>query len=304
MGGYATRPPGSAAETFTALGGDGVELHCERVGSGPPLLLSDGLLCEGHVWKYLVPELSSDWECLHWHYPGHGESKEPSPWSDLSPESLADDAAAVAESVGAESLVVVGHSLGVQVSLELWRRHPELVRALVLVCGAPGRIIESFHQSALLQYVVPLLGVAARFLPEQTSLLWRKIPFGALMRPALLTGEVNPRLVRTRDLADYFARLGRVDFRVALRLLESFGRHDAAPYLKRIDVPTLVVAGAADTFTPPARSREMAREIPGAELMLVPGGTHSLPIERPELVNLRFERFLSERLASTSHPLR
>ncbi|MFO8073681.1 MAG: alpha/beta hydrolase [Polyangia bacterium] len=304
MGGSTARPLGSAAETFTALGGDGVELHCERVGSGPPLLLSDGLLCEGHVWKYLVPELFSDWECLHWHYPGHGESAEPPPWSELSPERLADDAAAVAESAGAESLVAVGHSLGVQVSLELWHRHPELVRALILVCGAPGRIVESFHQSALLEHLIPLLGVAARFLPEQTSTLWRKIPFGALMRPALLTGEVNPRLVRTRDLADYFARLGRVDFRVALSLLESFGRHDATPYLERIDVPTLVVAGAEDSFTPPARSSEMAREIPGAELMLVPGGTHSLPIERPELVNLRIERFLNERLPSTNRPPR
>ena len=259
---------------------------------GPALLFSDGLLCEGHVWKYMIPALREDYRCIHWNYPGHGRSGEPSALDDLSPEQLADDAAAVLAAAEAPAVVAVGHSLGVQVALELWRRHPERVRALVLVCGSPGKLIETFRESALLGYALPLLDAATRFLPRQVNAVWRRLPFEASLRFALLTREVNPRLIHNADLAEYLGRLARVDFRVALRMLASAGRHDATGYLGEVRVPTLVVAGEDDRFTPPERSRLLADSIPGARLLLVRGGTHSLPIEMPDLVNLTVRRFL------------
>jgi pimeloyl-ACP methyl ester carboxylesterase len=263
---------------------------------GPALLFSDGLLCEGHIWKYLIPALREDFRCIHWNYPGHGRSGEPSSLDDLSPEQLADDAARVLDDAEAPFVVAVGHSLGVQVALELWRRHPARVRALVLVCGSPGKLIETFHESTLLGYALPVLDAATRFLPRQVNAVWRRLPFEASLRLALLTREVNPRLIRNADLAEYLGRLARVEFRVVLRMLAGAGRHDATGYLGEIRVPTLVVAGEDDRFTPAARSRLLAGSIPGAKLMLVRGGTHSLPIEMPDLVNLAVRRFLEQDL--------
>ncbi len=290
-----TFPPPPEPERFV-LSRTGCRLFHESIGTGtgPALLFSDGLLCEGHIWKYLIPALREDFRCIHWNYPGHGRSGEPSPFDDLSPERLADDAATVLDHTGAPDVVAVGHSLGVQVSLELWRRHPERVRALVLVCGSPGRLIETFHQSSMLGYALPLLDAATRFLPRQVNEIWRRLPFGASLRLALLTREVNPRLIRNADLADYLGRLSRVDFRVALRMAAAAGRHDATGYLGEIRAPTLVVAGEEDRFTPPERSRQLAESIPGAELLLVRGGTHSLPIEMPDLFSLAVRRFLEQ----------
>jgi pimeloyl-ACP methyl ester carboxylesterase len=262
---------------------------------GTPLLFSDGLFCEGHVWKYLIPALG-DCRCLHWHYPGHGRSGEPSPLAGLAPEQLADDAARVLDDAGIESVVALGHSLGVQVTLELWRRHPDRVRGLVLLCGSPGKLTWTFHESALLGHALPLLDAVTRFLPRQVDRIWRHLPFEASLRLALLTREVNPRLIRNADLAEYLGRLARVDFRVALRMAAAAGRHDATGYLGEIRLPTLVVAGEEDRFTPPKRSRLLADSVPGAQLLLVPGGTHSLPIEMPELVNLTVRRFLERDL--------
>jgi pimeloyl-ACP methyl ester carboxylesterase len=275
---------------------DGVQLFYEREGRGRPMLLCDGILCDGHIWKYFVPAFEADRECLHWHYPGHGRSDDPPPFSDLSPARLADDAAEVLRHAGVEGAVIVGHSMGVQVALELWRRHRELVEALALVCGSPGRIVESFHESAILGYAVPLLDVSSRFLPDVTARLWRRLPSRWILWLAMHSREVNRRLISAADLGQYLGRLTRVDFRVGVRMLQAAGNHDASPFLPEIDVPTLVVAGMEDRFTPPERSRLMAAQIPGAELMMAPGGTHSLPIEQPDLVNLRMRRFLEDRL--------
>jgi len=68
-------------------------------------------------------------------------------------------------------------------------------------------------------------------------------------------------------------------------MLAAAGTHSADDLLASIDVPTLVIAGARDGFTPPDRSVAMAEAIPGARLLLIEDGSHTTPIERPEQVN-------------------
>jgi pimeloyl-ACP methyl ester carboxylesterase len=104
---------------------------------------------------------------------------------------------------------------------------------------------------------------------------------------------VNRSLVRRRDLERYLDDASRVDPEVFVRLLDSAGALDAGDHLPAIDVPTLVVGGERDTFTPVELSRRMADAIPGAEFLLLPAGSHMGPLEHPELVELRLERFLA-----------
>ena len=94
------------------------------------------------------------------------------------------------------------------------------------------------------------------------------------------------------QLAASFADL---DMKVYMRVLELLGEHDATRLLDEVDVPALVIAGDKDLFTPRSAAERMARRIPGAELLVVPGGTHYLAVEYPELVNLRIEKFYRER---------
>jgi pimeloyl-ACP methyl ester carboxylesterase len=76
--------------------------------------------------------------------------------------------------------------------------------------------------------------------------------------------------------------------------VRSLGEHDAARVLEKIRVPTLVIAGDRDAFTPRQLAQQMARRIPRGELLLVRGATHYTAVEFPELVNLRIEKFFRE----------
>ena len=80
-----------------------------------------------------------------------------------------------------------------------------------------------------------------------------------------------------------------------VHMLELLGEHDAWDVLPDVDIPTLVVAGDRDAMTPRKVAEAMVRGIEGAELMVVPGGTHYVSVEYPELVNLRIEKFFRER---------
>jgi pimeloyl-ACP methyl ester carboxylesterase len=99
---------------------------------------------------------------------------------------------------------------------------------------------------------------------------------------------------RTLDeatLADLAVAAGRLDLDAFLRNLRAFAEHAARAALAAVDVPALVIAGDRDPLVPAAVAEEMARRIPGAELFMVSGGAHMAPVEHPELVTLRIERF-------------
>ncbi len=258
-------------EGFVQAGGK-TNLYYEIFGQGPSLILCDGLLCSGHIWKYFVPAFAPDHQLVHWHYPGHGRSDDPLPDAELSVSQLADHTAEVADHTQCKGAVVVGHSLGVQVALETWKKHPDLVKALILICGSPGKITENFHGNAALSYVVPVLRTLSRLTPELVTSIWQGLPQQAILVTALQLGEVNKRLIKQSDLLQYMSGLSRVDFQVALRMLENAGKHDATPYLGNVDVPVLIIAGERDTFTPPELSRLMAARIPNAELLMGGGG--------------------------------
>jgi pimeloyl-ACP methyl ester carboxylesterase len=275
---------------------DGTNLFYETRGSGPAITLCDGVFCDGHIWRYFTPAFERHHTIIHWHYPGHGRSSLPPSGGAVGPERLADDAAAIVAHVGCERALFIGHSLGVQVALEVWRRHRYSVLGLVLTCGSPGHLVETFHDRKTFSYVLPFLDAATWLIPRAVSSLWRHLPTKALLYASMATREVNGRLIQASDLLEYFTRLTHMDFALGVRMIEAAGRHDASPYLREIDVPVLVFGGQEDRFTPPSRSAQLAGPIEGAELLIVPGATHSLPIEMPELFNLRVRRFGESRI--------
>jgi pimeloyl-ACP methyl ester carboxylesterase len=75
-------------------------------------------------------------------------------------------------------------------------------------------------------------------------------------------------------------------------------RHDAWPRLGEVTTPTLVVGGTRDLFLPVAALRAITAAVPDAELLLVDGATHYLPLEFPELLDERVRRFEAERLGT------
>jgi pimeloyl-ACP methyl ester carboxylesterase len=114
--------------------------------------------------------------------------------------------------------------------------------------------------------------------------------------------ELNRDLMDKNDLVPYFNHLAHMDPVVFVRTLDSMASHTAWDHLPHVDVPTLVIGGERDKFTPAWLSRKMAEHIPGAELMLLPRGSHTAPLEHRDLVELRVERFLRERLGLSPAP--
>jgi pimeloyl-ACP methyl ester carboxylesterase len=276
---------------------DGADLYYQVRGDGAPgMVLCDGLGCDGFAWKYLLPYLTRRHRVLRWHYRGHGKSTTPTDRTRIGMGYTCDDLARVMDAAGLEKAVLFGHSMGVQVALEFHRRYARRVEGLVLVCGSYGMPLDTFHDSTLLKRLFPTLRRAVERFPRHTSRITHAALTTEWVIQLAIRLEMNPDLIARNDLAPYFTHLAHMDPVVFVRTLDSLANHTAEDHLPHVDVPTLVVAGEKDRFTPGWLSRTMAERIPDSELLTIPEGTHTAPLEVPGLVELRVERFLRERL--------
>ncbi|MCA9679287.1 MAG: alpha/beta fold hydrolase [Kofleriaceae bacterium] len=260
-----------------------------------PVVLCDGIGCDGYVWRHLLDDLA-DREVVHWHYRGHGRTPPPRDPARVAIADLADDLVAVLDEVGVRRAVLAGHSMGVQVALEALRRHPTRVRGLILACGAPSHPLRTFHGAAVLEEILPRIQKLVARAPSLLNRISRAVLPTRLAFEIATRLEINRELVDPDDFMPYLEGMARMDVRLFTTMLGEAGRHSADDLLPQIEVPTLVIAGGRDGFTPPARSHEMADRIPGADLLLIEEGSHTAPIERPELVGPAVTRFLHERV--------
>lgn len=291
--GYAIAPSDGTPlffEVFPARpASSGREAH-DRV----PVVLCDGIGCDGYVWRYLQRDLA-DRELVHWHYRGHGRTPPPRDETRIAIADLADDLAAVMdETLGAGSrAVIAGHSMGVQVALETYRRHADRVRGLVLACGAPSHPLQTFRGSNALEELLPRIQRWVMKVPGVINRVTRSLVPTRLAYEVAARFEINRELIEEADFMPYLEGLARMDARLFVTMLGEAGRHSADDLLPTIAVPTLVVAGERDGFTPPTRSQAMAEAIAGCDLVVIEGGSHTAPIERPAIVAEAVARLLA-----------
>lgn len=188
--------------------------------------------------------------------------------STLEGETIAEMAAAIL-AAAPPRFALAGISMGGYIALEIMRQSPERVIKLALLSteARPDTPAQSAQRRTLLAQVD-----TGNF----ETLLALALP--AIVHPAhqedAILSETNVRM----GLAVGIERWARQAEAVMARI-------DYRPCLPAISVPTLVLVGDSDTFTPPDRAEEMVAAIPGARLVVVPECGHASTIEQPDAVN-------------------
>ncbi len=278
-------------------------------GSGPTLVLCDGLGCDGYVWPYLLSRFAGERPIFHMQWRGHGESGVPADLDTVRLEVIVRDLSRALERFGVDGdVVLLGHSMGVPIALECWRAqlhqhfHAKIV-ALGLFCGVFEDPIKTWHGPHASDAMRPLGNVVMNLLFDrgtanvisrwqQLSGFWKKLVKTDFAYNATVQGELNPAYIAEKDFRPYMDHLGRMDMRVFARLARDMHQHSARDVLPLISAPTLVVGGARDKFAPPWIAEEMHARIPDSDLLMMVEGSHCAPIEQPRLVERALLRLL------------
>jgi len=275
---------------------DGTQIgvyHCP--GGDQPIILTNGLGGSFDAWHHVIQYFKSDHDIWSWDYRGLYRSGPPAS-SELDIKTHARDLLAVMDANNLESAVHMGWSMGVQVLLELYRLAPERVKALVLIGGAPGKPFDTMLGGGpAARWVLPIIEKLHRYEPLYGGLLPMATPLTLLIPWLRVTGLVAP-VIDDKLMVQVAENFLKLDFDIYLTTLKALGEHDATDILPQVQAPTLVVVGSKDLATPPAASQILHEGIPDSEILEVRNGTHYLPVEFPELINLRIAKFLSERV--------
>ena len=279
----------------SARADDGAILRWRVEGDGPgvPFICSNGIGVGTFFWHFIARHFGQTRPVITWDYRGHGGSPVPAAPEETTVARCARDLWTVADACGVSRAVLLGHSMGCQTSLEAIRAQPARAAALVPMLGAPGRTLSSFPLGHELR---PLLRGLIELISAKPGLaetaLRASLRFPGLWSAVRVLGLVHPDLCPREEFEPYFAHLAALDLRCYFALLRDLLTHDASDLLPGLRIPTLVIAGSRDLFTPMSRSEEMAGSIPGAELLVVRDGSHAALVEQPELIELALEKFL------------
>lgn len=279
---------------------DGARLWYRVRGRGPALVFQNGVGVTTTFWEGLAERFArAGYRTVVWDYRGHGRSDDPEDPDRLDLATCAEDLRAVLDGLDIERACLLGHSMGAQLGWEFYRLHPERVAGLVPTLGTYRDAVSSFYDLPwLAPRIFDLASRAADAFPD----LARRLVALPSAHPRLVDrllrrlAIIHPTLSPSDWVPDYLAHVARLDPRVFFALARAIQEHDASDLLPCIRVPVLVVAGERDFFCPPRVAREMAERIPGAELLVVPDGSHAAMIEQPDLIALRLVRFLEARV--------
>lgn len=284
-----------------ATADDGQRLAVSSTGEGRiAVVCANGIGVSTFFWKYIRRYFQESMNVVTWDYRGHGKSPLPEDFASLTIEQMAHDMRAVMDHVGVDKALFVGHSMGSQVILEFLRQYPDRTLGLVPLLGTYAKPVNTFFGTRLFGRLFPYVFPLARRVPRLIEAANRATASGPFaFEAARRIGILNPCLCKREDMDPYFEHLGQLDMRVFMTLLADMADHSTADILDRIEVPVLVVGGEQDLFTPVWLSHEMHELIPGSELLIIPGGSHAALVEQPELINLRIEKFIHERILRT-----
>lgn len=253
-------------------------LFLEVSGEGPELVLWHSLLCDGGMWRHQVAALEQHYRIVNIDAPGHGRS------GPVRRRYTMDECVQVSvgllDELGIERAVWCGLSWGGMVGMRLASRFPERLAGLVLM-DTSARSEDRLKKPA---YRV-LAAMARRFGPSRT-LAKIVVPIFFADR----TRRERPDLVE-----DFIQRLVRMDSESLQHAVDAviFQRDDVSAELGHVDQPTLVMVGSEDRATPPGQAEHIARVLPSAELVRIPGAGHLSALEQPERVNAVLEPFLA-----------
>ena len=275
-------------------------------GPAVPLLFANGWSCSDAYWGLVLPRFeAAGHPCVLPDTRGHGRSGLPRhpgrgarnlSIDDLSMPRIARDLVAVLDDAEIERAVVVGHSMGVQTALEVYRQVPDRVAGLVLIAGTAENPAKTFYGSSIGDLTFPIGAAVVRWLPEVLAPVW------ATIGPASV-GHLGARLARAagpkaskEDLHPYLLHLRSTDPAVLVLMAAAMRAHSAVDLLGEIEVPTLVVAAGADVFTPARCSEAIHHAVADSELVTFAEAGHTLPIEEPDALVAAVDDFVARRV--------
>jgi pimeloyl-ACP methyl ester carboxylesterase len=266
-----------ADENSKFLSINGMNAHYKDEGKGRVLLLLHGTGASLHTWDGWVKHLKQDFRVIRMDLPAFGLTG-PNPDGDYTYEGYVRFLETFATRINIHRFVLVGNSLGGGIAWRYSIQHPDKIDRLILVdsAGYPGKHPPTFKLAKM-----PVLGNLLTIITPRF-----------IIRKNLQEVYGDPEKVTDLLVDRYYEMLLRQGNRDAMR--ERIIQISQRPELiKKISVPTLIIWGEKDPWSPVLNAYRFKEEIKNSELIIYPGIGHVPMEEAPDKTVAGVLKFLS-----------
>lgn len=243
---------------------NGARLYFHMAGKGEPLLLLHGLGSSSADWELQVPEFSRHFRVIAPDFRGFGGSSREGPYG---VEVFAADMWRLLDHLKVRRFHLLGYSMGGAVAQQMALDRPERIRGLVL-----SNTLPSFRPDTV---------------GRRLMLVWRLLMM-SLLGPRRLSEAVAQKLFPNPDQAELRRRIAERragnDKSAYLGSLRALVRWSAEERLAQLDRPLLILAAEHDYFSR-AEAEAFAAALPKAQLEILAGARHGMPLGAPERFN-------------------
>lgn len=256
-----------------------INIYYEIHGEGPPLLLIMGITAPGAVWEKHLNYWKKFFTCIVVDNRGVGNSdKPPGPYSITD---MANDCNGLLEALQYTRVSVTGVSMGSTIAMQLCLSHPDKVSGMVLMC--PWARCDHMAKSIFSH----MISIKEKLSPDEFARYIQLLIFhkSSWDDPAMHQEMMDARKAALEDPnpQPFYALQAQ-----AVACME----HHVLNQLGKIRIPSLVIGGKQDIFTPEWMAKEVAEAIPGAQLHLYDKSGHAFHWENLEDFNERVKEWL------------
>lgn len=262
------------------------------------LLFNYGLVCSNLHWKFQLDWFSEHgFKVLSHDFRGHFQSSGKENLSSITFERMADDLSELLDHLKIISVCVIGHSMGVNVTLEYVRRHPEKIKCLCLISGTTLPVKGVMFDNNLMEYIIPVAEeIKARY-RKFLDVVWSTQAMNPLTLELIHSQGFNKQQVSRDFIEVYMNRVAQLGPDLFMQLFSEMQKHDILGYLDQIQLPALIMGGDKDRVIPFHLQRFLQQRLKNSELFLIKDGSHVPQVDFPERVNERLKFFLDQHIS-------
>lgn len=273
----------------------GLRLHyLDWGGDGPPIVLLHGLSSSSRIWDLMAPFLTDKYHVIAVDQRSHGQSDRPDDGYDF--RNTTADVAELIRYLGLARPVVVGHSWGANVALQLAHDYPDLVRGIVLVDGG---FIERSKDATWEQAEKEMRPPDIDGTPVERFLSYvRNFPGAKTVDPAKFEQMV---------LSNFLVRDGKVYRPLAIpnhmKIARAIFDQRPSELLPEVKVPVLIVPAVREGESEQEKRWQEYRELglaaihevrPDIRVVRMEDTVHDVPVQRPKELAAVIAEFASE----------
>ncbi len=261
----------------------------------PVLLFNYGLVCSNHHWKFQTKYFDElGYQIVIHDYRGHFQSTGAHNVKSITFPQMASDIAGLCSFLKIPEAIMLGHSMGVNICLQLAKEYPSLVKGMVLISGTFINVKDVMFDSNLMEFIAPIAALGLEKYPEVFKNIWSKGGINPVLREIIHSTGFNRNKVSKEFIEIYLNRVGQLGADIFFQLFYEMTRQNITASLEQMQMPVLVIGGHKDNVIPNHLQRTISNILSYSETYFLKDGSHVPQADYPQLINERIDLFLKQ----------